>query len=163
MATAPAKSKRLRWILFVCVLGLIVVAIVLGLLNKTPWVIPAVEKARKNPLTATETNLAAAKEIYSNKCVDCHGEKGKGDGSEAMMYDPPPADLTDAAKMIKVTDGEIFYQITEGRKPMPSFKKKLTEEQRWQLVLFVRTLAGAPGAAPAAPAEQKPEPAGKPK
>ena len=164
MATVSAKSKRLRWILFVCVLGLIVVAIALGVLNKTPWIIPAVEKARKNPLTATEANLAAAKEIYNKKCVDCHGDKGKGDGSEAMMYDPPPSDLTDAAKINKLTDGEIFYQITEGRKPMPSFKKKLTEEQRWQLVLFVRAFAAGTTPAPAvAPAEQKPEPAGKPK
>jgi mono/diheme cytochrome c family protein len=57
------------------------------------------------------------------------------------MYDPAPSDLTDSAKMSNLTDGEIFYQITEGRKPMPSFKKKLTEEQRWQLVLLVRSFA----------------------
>jgi mono/diheme cytochrome c family protein len=43
-----------------------------------------------------------------------------------------------------LTDGEIYYQITEGRKPMPSFKKRLTEEQRWQLVLLVRSFASAP-------------------
>lgn len=164
MATASTKSKQLRWILFAGVLGLIVFSIVLGLLHEAPWIIPAVEKARKNPLMPTEANLAAAKQIYSNNCVDCHGEKGKGDGSDAMMYDPAPSDLTDVSKMSKLTDGEIYYQITEGRKPMPSFKKKLTEEQRWQLVLFVRSLAAGPNAAaPAVPAAQKPEPASKPK
>ena len=67
-----------------------------------------------------------------------------------MMYDPAPADLTDAARMSKITDGEIYYQITEGRKPMPSFKKRLTEEQRWQLVLLVRTFAGSLSAPPPA-------------
>jgi len=64
----------------------------------------------------------------------CHGEHGKGDGPEAAMHDPPPSDITDARHMNTVTDGEIFYQISEGRKPMPSFKKRLTEDQRWGLV-----------------------------
>ena len=76
-----------------------------------------------------------------------------------MMYDPSPADLTDASKMSKRSDGEIYYQISEGRKPMPSFKKKLTEQQRWQLVLFVRSLAGAP--APPSPAKQPEVPGNK--
>jgi hypothetical protein len=43
--------------------------------------------------------------------------------------------------MAKVTDGEIFYQITEGRRPMPSFKNRLTQDQRWQLVLLVRSFS----------------------
>ena len=38
---------------------------------------------------------------------------------------------------------QIFYQISEGRKPMPSFKKRLTEDQRWGLVLFVRTFSAS--------------------
>lgn len=123
---------------------------------------PLAERQRKNPLVATEANLAAAKQIYGNKCSDCHGDTGKGDGSDAMMYDPTPTNLTDAAKIDKLTDGEIFYQITEGRKPMPSFRKKLTEGQRWQLVLLVRWFANQSARTLATP-EQKPEAAGKPK
>jgi len=57
------------------------------------------------------------------------------------MHSPAPADLTDAGRMNSVTDGEIFYQITTGRRPMPSFKNRLTEEQRWQLTLLVRSLS----------------------
>jgi mono/diheme cytochrome c family protein len=49
-----------------------------------------------------------------------------------------------------MTDGEIFWKMTEGRKPMPSFKKQLTDEQRWQLVNFLRTFAPKPVAKPAA-------------
>jgi len=149
MTATSRTSRRLRWILFVCVLGLIVVSIGLGVFHKTPWIVPPAEKARENPLSTSVANLAAAKEIYGLKCANCHGDTGKGDGSDAMMYDPTPADLTDAAKMSKLTDGEIFYQISEGRKPMPSFKKKLTEEQRWQLVLFVRSLAAGASGPPA--------------
>ena len=63
------------------------------------------------------------------------------------MHDPPPSDITDARHMNTVTDGEIFYQISEGRKPMPSFKKRLTEDQRWGLVLLVRSFS-APSASP---------------
>jgi mono/diheme cytochrome c family protein len=166
MNPTPTKGRRVRLALFVCVLGLICLAIVLAAFHKTPWVVPEAEKQRKNPLVASEANLAAAKPIYNEKCANCHGDKGKGDGSEAMMYDPAPADLTDAAKMSKVTDGEIFYQITEGRKPMPSFRKRLTDEQRWQLVLLVRSFAETASTAPPAklpeiPETEKPEPPGK--
>jgi mono/diheme cytochrome c family protein len=145
MAATISKGRKFRLILFICLLGLIVLSIGLAMFRRPPWIVPPAEKARKNPLTASDANLAEAKEIYKNKCENCHGEKGKGDGADAMMYDPEPSDLTDAAKIDKLTDGEIFYQITEGRKPMPSFKKKLTDEQRWKLVLLVRSFSADPG------------------
>lgn len=141
MSKASPRSRGLRKALFALALLLIGMAIGLAAFHKTPWIVPAAEKERKNPLSYSEANLAAAKRVYAEMCANCHGDGGKGDGSDAMMYDPPPQDLTDAAKMSQRTDGEIYYQLTEGRKPMPSFRKKLTEEQRWQLVLFVRSLA----------------------
>jgi mono/diheme cytochrome c family protein len=143
MTPVSRKSRRLRLVLFVGALVLIAVSAGLAIFHQQPWIIPPAEKTRQNPLTASAANLAAAKETYGARCEDCHGDKGKGDGPDAMMYDPSPSDLTDAARINKLTDGEIFYQITEGRKPMPSFRKKLSEEQRWQLVLYVRSLAGA--------------------
>jgi mono/diheme cytochrome c family protein len=162
MTATSQKNKGLRWILLAIVLSLIVMAIGLAVFHRKDWNVPAANKNLKNPLLPTESNLAAAREIYENKCSDCHGEKGKGDGSEAMMYDPLPSDLTDAARMNKVTDGEIFFQISEGRKPMPSYKKKLTEEQRWQLVLLVRSFANAAASArTAVPENGKPEPGRK--
>jgi mono/diheme cytochrome c family protein len=129
--------------LLACALLLICIAVVLAAFHRTPWAIPAGEKERKNPLTTSEANLTAGKRLYEDQCANCHGDGGKGDGSDAMMYDPAPSDLTDAPKMNAKSDGELYFQITEGRKPMPSFKKKLPEEQRWQLVLFVRSLAGS--------------------
>ena len=88
-----------------------------------------------------------ARGIYTDECAQCHGERGKGDGPEGAMHSPAPADLTDIGHMKSVTDGEIFYQISEGKKPMPSFKKRLTEDQRWGLVLFVRSFSRPPAAA----------------
>ncbi|HEY1482288.1 MAG TPA: cytochrome c [Candidatus Acidoferrum sp.] len=155
------RSLRMRKILLACTLVLIFISIGLGAFHKTQWIVPPDEKARKNPLTTSEANITAAKKIYEDRCVNCHGDTGKGDGSEAMMYDPAPADLTDAAQMSKVTDGEIYYQITQGRKPMPSFKNRLTENERWQLVLLVRSFAAnpanpSPAKSSEAPAEKKP-------
>jgi len=45
-----------------------------------------------------------------------------------------------------MTDGELFWKITAGRKPMPSFETKLSEDERWMLVDYIRTFsqAGAP-------------------
>ena len=60
------------------------------------------------------------------------------------MYSVKPANFTDSHMMSEMTDGELFWKLSEGRRPMPSFKKRLTEEQRWQLVNFVRTFAPPP-------------------
>jgi mono/diheme cytochrome c family protein len=144
MNDKPKRNLRLRKLLLACTLALILLSIGFAVFQKTPWVVPADAKSLKNPIPPSEANITATKQIYQDRCVNCHGDTGKGDGSEAMMYDPPPADLTNAEKMSKVTDGEIYYQITEGRKPMPSFKKRLTESQRWQLVYLVRSFAGNP-------------------
>jgi mono/diheme cytochrome c family protein len=143
MTTSSKPGRTLRKALFVCALLLIFIAIGLAAFHRKTWVVPPAQKEIKNPLPPSAANLAAAKEIFSDKCANCHGDGGKGDGSDAMMYDPAPSDLTDA-KLAKKTDGELYYQITEGRKPMPSFKKKLTDEQRWQLVLLVRSLTSTP-------------------
>src|SRR5215472_2305106 len=154
MQRTTKSSKRLRWILFFGVLSLIVLSVGLAMFSEKPWIVPQTQKSLTNPLSPSAANLAAAHEIYNDKCANCHGDMGKGDGSEAMMYDPLPSDLTNSAHMRKVTDGEIFYQITEGRKPMPSFKKKLTDEQRWQLVLLGRSFSSPTGVASSATPSQ---------
>jgi mono/diheme cytochrome c family protein len=167
MPVPPKKPKTLQKLLFALVILLIFLSIGLAAFHKTPWSVPLEDKLRKNPLAGSDANLNAAKPVYNEYCSNCHGDSGKGDGSDAMMYDPSPSDLTDAKHMNHLTDGEIFYQITQGRKPMPSFRKKLTEDQRWQLVILVRSLAASaassptPTKAPEPPATKKPEPPAK--
>jgi mono/diheme cytochrome c family protein len=148
MAGSTQRGRTIRKILFVCALALIFLSVGLAVFMRRPWIIPEYEKKRVNPLTPSEAVIKAAKPMFSEHCANCHGDTGKGDGADAMMYDPAPTDLTDAALMAKLTDGAIFYQITQGRKPMPSFRKRFTEEQRWQLVILVRSLA-APASVPA--------------
>jgi mono/diheme cytochrome c family protein len=167
MTKPTNKGRLMRLGVFVVILGLIGLVIGMAVFHKRTLAIPPEAKAMKNPLTASHANITAAKQVYSDQCANCHGDTGKGDGSDAMMYDPAPSDLTDAAKMSKVTDGEIYYQVTQGRKPMPSFRKKLSDEQRWQLVLLVRSFAEQsappPTKQPDVPGSKQPEPSGKPK
>jgi mono/diheme cytochrome c family protein len=134
-------NRRAAKILFVAILATAATAIAYAVYLNRPWRIPEEARRRPNPISASSAALAAARSIYSDKCANCHGDTGKGDGPDAASYYPQPGNLADAPRMNKLTDGEIFYQISEGRKPMPSFKKKLTEEQRWELVLLVRTFA----------------------
>lgn len=127
--------------------------------QKNGWVAPDEAKKLKNPVPADDASIAAGKATYTAKCASCHGDAGKGDGDDAMMYSVKPADFTDAHMMAEMTDGEIFWKMGEGKLPMPSFKKRLTDEQRWQLVNYIRTFSPKPPASPAAP----PAPPDKPK
>ena len=106
----------------------------------TPWKAPATADASKNPLTCNAAATADGKKIYTTYCVACHGDKGKGDGVAAAGLQKQPADHTSSAVQSQ-TDGAIFWKISEGRNPMPSYKAMLSETQRWQLVNYIRTLA----------------------
>jgi len=159
MAADSQPNLKTRKILFASLLVLVCIALGYSVFQRDkPWVVPEEVKRLKNPLPPSESTLKTARGIYTDECVQCHGERGKGDGPEAAMHDPPPSDITNTRHMNTVTDGEIFYQISQGRKPMPSFKKRLTEEQRWGLVLLVRSFS-APSVEKKsdAPAFSKPE------
>jgi len=138
-----ARQKfRLRQILFMALLALIALSIVLGVTHRGQWNIPEEAKRRENPIQPSPKALAAARLLYGDHCERCHGKTGKGDGPDATKFSTSPRDLTDTSRMNAQSDGELFYKISEGRRPMPEFKTKLTEEQRWQLVLLMRSLAG---------------------
>jgi mono/diheme cytochrome c family protein len=143
METPPKKKRTLAKAMFLLVLGIVAAAIVYSAANKAPWSWPVPEEAKqlKNPLRPTVPALKSARQVYADKCAHCHGDTGKGDGRDAGRYDPSPTDFTDAKRMNGATDGELFYKISEGKKPMPVFKNKLTEHQRWELVLLIRTFA----------------------
>ncbi|HEY1871188.1 MAG TPA: cytochrome c [Chitinophagaceae bacterium] len=101
---------------------------------------PPSADALTNPLKGNADATAEGKKIYTSYCVPCHGNKGKGDGVAAPGLSRPPADHT-SDFVQKQTDGALFWIITEGNNPMPTYKTTLSETQRWQVVNFIRTLA----------------------
>ena len=110
--------------------------------QQKPWVAPDSNAKVANPVKSDAASLEAGKALYTKTCKECHGTKGKGDGPKTEELDKVPGDFT-KADFQKQTDGAIFWKMTEGRKPMPSFKKDFSETQRWQLVNYLRTLGGS--------------------
>jgi mono/diheme cytochrome c family protein len=104
-----------------------------------PWPVPPQASSIKNPIQADPATLKDGKVLYSTYCSPCHGDKGKGDGPAASALNPKPADHT-TATVQNETDGTIYYKLSTGRSPMPGYQKILTDNQRWELVAYIRTL-----------------------
>lgn len=105
-----------------------------------PWVAPVTANQLKNPVAENDGALKEAKKLYITYCSPCHGNSGKGDGIAAAALSPKPADHTSIVVQ-KETDGSLYWKMTEGRANMPPYKQTLSENQRWGLVNYIRTLA----------------------
>jgi mono/diheme cytochrome c family protein len=137
-----AKSSRnFRSLGTVILLVILAVSLFGAIYEARNWGATAAARKLKNPIPATADTLASGKQTYREHCQSCHGERGDGKGEKASELSLAPGDFTDTQKMIGVTDGELFMQITKGRLPMPAFAAKLSEEKRWQAVDYIRTFA----------------------
>jgi mono/diheme cytochrome c family protein len=105
------------------------------------WKAPPTAVNRPNPVPANANTIALGQKLYVGNCMTCHGQAGKGDGPGAAALEKRPADLT-ARIRSGATDGELFWKISEGRSPMISWKGSLSETQRWELVNYIKSLAG---------------------
>lgn len=103
------------------------------------WEAPAWTDTLTNPLKGNKDAIEKGQELYSQFCAVCHGVEGKGNGAGGYKIVPAPADHT-SKKVQKQSDGAIFWKISTGRLPMSPYEKILSEEQRWQLVNYIRTL-----------------------
>jgi mono/diheme cytochrome c family protein len=121
--------------------------------DEKPWVAPESARQVKNPLPANPETLAAGGQLYHENCAPCHGDTGKGDGDTGKIIKKKPANFTDAKLMGEETDGSLFWKMSEGRGPMPSWKDELSDKERWQLVIFIRKL-GKDAAGAASPASK---------
>lgn len=107
------------------------------------------------PVYAAQGNIENGKKVYEKRCAWCHGWEGAGDGPAAERLNPPPRDLTSGMYKIKTSsfeemfpnDEDIFRMITDGMPStsMPGWKDILSEQDRWDLVAFIKTFGGIEG------------------
>jgi len=123
-------------------IGMALVPILAGFVMHGILSATAGEKAQ-----ATPEILAEGKALYEKKCAVCHGTDGRGDGSAAYLLYPKPRDFTSGRFKIRSTptlptDEDLFRVITNGiaGTSMPSWAP-LTEQDRWTLVAYVKSLA----------------------
>lgn len=143
-SASPKNQRTVLWVLILFVS--VACAGSIYLYMQSGWRIPAAVKNMPNPLATNRDAVGAGMMLYMDRCQNCHGENGDGKGKKAAELSIAPADFTDADRMGRRTDGELFWQITQGRLPMPTFKDKLTDEERWQVVTFIRSFANKPAA-----------------
>ncbi len=100
-----------------------------------------------NPLPAVPYVIARGKNRFETFCVPCHGNNGKGLGlviSKPKLDDdeegfPPPADLT-SKHTIMLSDSRLFHILSAGQNLMFPVNNRVSEIDRWALVLYIREL-----------------------
>jgi mono/diheme cytochrome c family protein len=110
-----------------------------------------------NPLrkdaAAFRAQVAAGAEIYIRNCVYCHGDNLDGHGLFAYGFNPPPANFEDPGTIAMLQEAYLFWRIAKGgpglpkestpwNSVMPSWEDRLTEEQIWQVIMYLYDATG---------------------
>jgi mono/diheme cytochrome c family protein len=116
--------------------------------SKNTWELPADADKTKNPVATSPESVAKGKDLYlapdKGNCAFCHGETGSGNPSNTRIR-RKPADISNKERMDSMTDGEVFWKISKGILGiMPAGDRRLSEEERWHVVNYIRTLAKEP-------------------
>jgi len=124
------------------ILGIIVIFITTAsftFFQTKPWNVPADKAKLANAVKADASSIAAGKVLWSQHCTSCHGKAGLGDGTKAAQLETTPPDFSKALVQGE-SDGALFFKTSEGRGDMPSFKKKIPDQEDiWNLVNYMRT------------------------
>jgi mono/diheme cytochrome c family protein len=132
---------KMKFVLFISCAGLFALSF-----NSTytstqePWKAPVSADTLVSPYLIEPLTLPQGQEIYTLYCASCHGHQGKADGIAANNLKVKPLKFQDK-KVTVQTNGALFWKIREGRGEMPSFKDMLSDEQKWQLVEYVRDIS----------------------
>ncbi|MBI4740340.1 MAG: c-type cytochrome [Betaproteobacteria bacterium] len=132
------------------IINLLAIAFVAALGAGSPAASADAPKVKTGPVkpTPVAADLEAGKKLYRRYCTQCHGDEGKGDGPAADFIYPRPRNFTTAIFKVRTTlsgqlptDHDLFHIISEGLPgtSMPAWKKFIPENDRWQLVHYVKT------------------------
>ncbi len=138
-----------------------------GMMQRHRAVVPAPYAGSASPVIVATDVLERGAEVFTTHCATCHGDGGMGDGPTATTLDPAPAPIAHTSQMMG--DDYLFWRVSEGGVPfataMPPWKETLSEQERWEVIEYVRALGagqvaprrGMGGAAfdPQAEAEQR--------
>ncbi|MHB2020683.1 MAG: c-type cytochrome [Candidatus Xenobia bacterium] len=106
-------------------------------LGKDP--IPKELVATRNPMASDPKSVERGQTVFQNNCFFCHGQDGKGDGPVGEVFKPKPSDLT-SPEAKALSDGGMYWMITTGPDTMPPFDNRLTSQQRWDVISYIRSL-----------------------
>jgi mono/diheme cytochrome c family protein len=110
-----------------------------------------------NPLRKNQESFkkhtAAGGDIYIRNCMYCHGDNLDGKGHFAFGFDPPPANFQDPGTIAMLQEAYLFWRIAKGgpglpkestpwNSVMPAWEDRLTEEQIWQVILYLYDATG---------------------
>ena len=99
------------------------------------------DAAKKNPIAPTPEGLAEVRKLFGYNCAMCHGKSGDGKGDLAADMKLELRDWRDAASLEKVSDGELFWIVSNGKGKMPGEGDRTPEKTRWNFVNLVRSFA----------------------
>lgn len=118
-----------------------------GTNRRADFKIPAEAVSQRNPLPVTSQSIAEGNHLYREAgCAICHGKSGDGKGVLAKDVSMNLHNWRDPSVQGSFSDGELFYIIDKGkgtsRGKMPAYHDQETTEQIWQMVIYIRSLAG---------------------
>ena len=99
------------------------------------WEVPAENKIKVCPFRFNADSIKKGETVFTKNCQSCHGNPGKKNWAKIT---PEPGDPA-SDKFQAQTDGEIFYRITAGKVPMPEFRNILSENERWNVISYIRS------------------------
>ena len=123
--------------------GIALLVPVLLFAQSDTWSVTESASSMENPREADSASLESGKASFGQFCQTCHGEGGAGDGTMVPMLrieNMPDFTMSDAFD--GDTDGDIFFRVSnKGENKMPAFASRMSDEQRWDVVNFLRTLS----------------------
>ncbi|MEJ6794315.1 MAG: cytochrome c [Flavobacteriales bacterium] len=121
---------------FLTIIGLLLCGLLANAQDN--WVAP--ESAKEVVNVYSENDIATQKgaKMYQKLCWTCHGKTGQGDGPAGSGLKPKPRNFS-LAEVQDQSDGELFWKLSNGKGMMIPYKHSLNEDQRWQLINFIRT------------------------
>lgn len=109
--------------------------------KKAKTVISAAKLRTTNPIPATKQSIMEGEHIYKQNCKQCHGDRAIRGTTQVCTSTFCPADLR-SPELWKRNDCDafVYWTLQDGRAPMPAFKGKLTDNQCWHVVNYLRSL-----------------------